>query len=72
LTEGFAENMQVVETAASDFEESLQSEEGKELKLASDQLQEYHRIKQTAGAKTAPLRQQLEQLTRQAAVKKVT
>mmetsp|Transcript_40923 Transcript_40923/g.80303 ORF Transcript_40923/g.80303 Transcript_40923/m.80303 type:complete len:418 (+) Transcript_40923:67-1320(+) len=50
--------------AAEDFEASEGSEEVSELKLAANQLSEYNEIKEEVGAKTATIRQQLEQKQR--------
>jgi hypothetical protein len=63
--------VQDVERQRSEAEARLATEAGKELKLATEQLAEYNRLKGEAGVRTAPLRAQIDKLKREATVEKV-
>lgn len=54
-----------VERARADLEAELESEQGKEMKLAEKELQEYRKLRAVADQETAPQRERLEQLRRQ-------
>lgn len=62
--------LEEVAQAEKEFLEAAESEEKEKLELASAQLEEYNRIREEAGAKTTPLRQELESLSRELRSKK--
>ncbi len=65
---GLQEDLKSVERAKADFEMELKSEQGKEMKLAEDQLVEYRRLKALSDQETAADRERLDQLKRQSAL----
>lgn len=60
-----------VEKQLQDAKAALETEAGKELKLAAEQLQEYNRLKVEAGSRGAPLRVQQDKLKRELKIEKV-
>lgn len=56
--------LDAVQKEIEEFENGVENPENQELNLAAGQLQEYQTLKEQAGAKTAPIRQELEKLQR--------